>query len=209
MHDFVWHAVNILTDLFKSKRFQCIESNLLCVNEELCTMPKFLFFVVSLLVGNFFVNILEATRAKGKRMFNFLKFTLFKKSKWRERKRWTRCSVDWKACAVSSVRPLCEMLICAQLHLHTLQFCAPRHSCTYISIWKYVFLRLCASASIEQSAIAKATKSLYNTHFIMLLPSLSFLTITCHGKQIVSRRIGPKWSASPYNCLFFPQKIFV
>ena len=129
--------LSILTDFFKSKRFQHIQSNLLCVNEELCTMPKFLFFVVSLLVGKFFVNILdlkwregkswtrcsvdlEATRAKGKRIFNFLKFTLFKKSKWRERKRWTRCSVDWKACAVSSVRPLCEMLICTQLHLHIL-----------------------------------------------------------------------------------------
>ena len=97
MHDFVWRAVSILTDFFKSKRFQHIQSNLICVNEELCTMPKFLFFVVSLLVGKFFVNMLdlkwregknwtrclvdlEATRAKGKRIFNFLKFTLFKKS---------------------------------------------------------------------------------------------------------------------------------
>ena len=147
---------------------------------------------------------LGSNSGKGKKNIQFPKVHTFQKIKWRERKRWTRCSVDWKACAVSSVRPLCEMLICTQLHQHTLQFCAHLHSCAYISIWKYVFLHICASASIEQSAIAKATKSLYNTHFIMLHPSLSFLTITCHGKQIVSRWIWPKWSASPYNCLLFP-----
>ena len=101
---------------------------------------------------------LGSNSGKGKKNIQFPKVHTFQKIKWRERKRWTRCSVDWKACAVSSVRPLCEMLICTQLHQHTLQFCAHLHSCAYISIWKYVFLHLCEPASIEQSAIAKATK---------------------------------------------------
>ena len=50
----------------KSKRFQHNESNLLRVNEELCTMPMSLFFVVSLLIGIFFVNVLYLKWREGK-----------------------------------------------------------------------------------------------------------------------------------------------
>ena len=103
----------------------------------------------------------------------------------------------WNA-DLHTATPTNTLVLCtsAQLRLHiNMKICISTHLC------------ICIYRTVGNSKGNK--KNLYNTHFIMLLPSLSFLTITCHGKQIVSRWIGPKWSAFPYNCLLSKQKIFV
>ena len=155
---------------------------------------------------------LGSNSGKGKKNIQFPKVHTFQKIQMKRKKEmdemlgWLesmRCFFSpaslWNA-DLHTAPPTHTLVLCtsAQLHLrlhNNMKICISTPLCT------------CIYRTVGNSSSNK--KILYKTHFIMLLFSLSFLTITCHGKQIVSRWIGPKWSAFPYNCLLSKQKIFV